>query len=50
MLKILNGPLVFLCGFEGIECSEVAAAVRLGVGLPGVDAVLSRFQFAYHNE
>lgn len=49
VFEVLYLPLVLSGGFEGVEGAEVLAFVRPGVYFPGIDAVLSGFQFSYHN-
>lgn len=49
VLKILNIPLVLFGILHRIEGAQVPALVRVGINFPGVNAVLTRFQFPDHS-
>ena len=49
MLKVLNVPLMLSGSVHGVECTQVSSFPRFGVDLAGIDAILPRFQFPYHN-
>lgn len=50
LFEILDFPLMFLSRIEAVKRTQVTAPVCLGVFFAGIDAVFSRFQFAYHNK
>ena len=49
MLKILYFPFVFFCVIHRIERTQISAFMRIRINFPGVDPILSRFQFPYHS-
>src|ERR1700686_406027 len=47
-LEKLHGALVFLCGFERVECAEISALAGFGILLARVKTILARLQFPDH--
>jgi hypothetical protein len=47
-LEELDSPLVLLCRFPRLECSQIPPPARLGIFLAGIKPKLSGWKFANH--
>jgi hypothetical protein len=47
-LEKLNGSLVLLGRSSSLEGSEISALAGLGIFLPGVESIFTRFEFSNH--